>query len=107
MVPRLSYLPLLYEKIKAHFLSSTSVRYDEIWLSMASTPLKWYLSVLFSLLSADCDCFFAFFFSRPLLRKRGDKEEEGKGGIVCVRVCVCVCSSMCIYKNTIIEIFAK
>merc|ERR1711988_1241433 len=80
MVPRLSYLPLLYEKIKAHFLSSTSVRYDEIWLSMASTPLKWHLpaGVLFDLYGSrlnlpwEITVHFQGFPSTKILRCSGE-----------------------------------
>ncbi|XP_063598057.1 autophagy protein 5-like [Penaeus indicus] len=53
MVPRLSYFPLVTEKVRKHFLRfiTTELNDAEMWLESDGTPLKWHypVGVLFDL----------------------------------------------------------
>ena len=54
MVPRLSYFPMIFDRVKSHFLGVVPTALDEIWLeSAAGEPLRWHLAVgvLFDLCS--------------------------------------------------------
>ena len=42
MIPRVSYFPLVYEKLNKLYAKVTSRgAEDELWLSAEATPLKW------------------------------------------------------------------
>lgn len=46
MCSRLSYLPLLFDKLKSHFLGVAPAALDEMWLEHETLgPLKWHLPV--------------------------------------------------------------
>jgi autophagy-related protein 5 len=46
MLPRLSYFPLVFDRVKAYFLGVVPTAMDEIWLeSSAGVPLRWHLAV--------------------------------------------------------------
>uniref|UniRef100_A0A336JYM0 Autophagy protein 5 n=1 Tax=Culicoides sonorensis TaxID=179676 RepID=A0A336JYM0_CULSO len=53
MIPRLSYFPIVTDKVKKHFLRYVPNEYqdNEMWLSFNTTPLKWHfpIGVLFDL----------------------------------------------------------
>ncbi|CAL4188685.1 unnamed protein product, partial [Meganyctiphanes norvegica] len=55
MVPRVSYLPLVMEKVRKHFLRSVSSEFQEseMWLEYDGTPLKWHypIGVLFDMMA--------------------------------------------------------
>ncbi|XP_055716765.1 autophagy protein 5 [Phlebotomus papatasi] len=57
MVPRLSYLPLVTEKVRKHFVRFISNEQQEgdIWFDCDGTPLKWHypIGVLFDLTMGD------------------------------------------------------
>ena len=42
MIPRVSYLPLVYEKLdKLYSRAAGRQAEDEVWVSAEATPLKW------------------------------------------------------------------
>ncbi|KAI5710991.1 hypothetical protein M8J76_014510 [Diaphorina citri] len=47
MVPRLSYFPLVLEKVKKHFVKFVEAEYqdNEMWLDYNGTPLKWHYPI--------------------------------------------------------------
>jgi len=57
MVPRLSYFPLVTDKVKKHFVKfvSTDKQDAEMWLDFNGTPLKWHypIGLLFDLNKSD------------------------------------------------------
>ncbi|XP_063709568.1 autophagy protein 5 [Culicoides brevitarsis] len=59
MIPRLSYFPIVTEKVKKHFLRFVPNEYqdNEMWLSYNGTPLKWHypIGVLFDLFNVGED----------------------------------------------------
>ncbi|XP_050090639.1 autophagy protein 5 [Anopheles aquasalis] len=54
LVPRMSYFPLVTDKVRKHFLRfiSNELQDGEMWLDSAGTPLKWHhpIGVLYDLL---------------------------------------------------------
>lgn len=57
MVPRLSYFPLVWDKVKKHFIKHTHSdrREMEMWLDYNGIPLKWHypIGLLFDLYASD------------------------------------------------------
>ncbi|XP_068615754.1 autophagy protein 5, partial [Brachionichthys hirsutus] len=52
MLPRVSYLPLVTDKVKKHFLKAMKAEdVEEVWFEFEGTPLKWHypVGVLFDL----------------------------------------------------------
>lgn len=46
LVPRISYFPLVYDKLeKLYARALQASAEDEIWLSSGTTPLKWWVHV--------------------------------------------------------------
>lgn len=54
LIPRLSYFPLVSDKVRKHFLRfvSNELQDGEMWMDSNGTPLKWHypIGVLFDLL---------------------------------------------------------
>ena len=61
LISRVSYLPLVTEKVKKHFSKSISnenqTQGGEMWFGFNGTPLKWHyqIGVLFDLLAGEDD----------------------------------------------------
>jgi len=57
MVPRGSYFPFLTSAVHSHFISSTAVIVDELWLDYKGKPLKWHypIGVLYDLLCGSLE----------------------------------------------------
>ncbi|CRK97994.1 CLUMA_CG011363, isoform A [Clunio marinus] len=55
MVPRVSYFPLVTDKVKKHFQRYIENEENEVWLSYNEIPLKWHfpIGLLFDLLATD------------------------------------------------------
>ena len=45
MIDRLSYFPLVFDRLKAHFLGTAPATLDEMWLEYNGEPLKWHFTV--------------------------------------------------------------
>ncbi|KAH9645867.1 hypothetical protein HF086_010066 [Spodoptera exigua] len=76
MVPRLSYFPLVTDKMKRHFLRYISQENSdsEMWLDYNGQPLKWHYPIGF-LYDLYCDKFDQFWaINRRLMESHGDSE---------------------------------